>query len=72
MPVKTTQETTQEMMFKSSEKGSEITLSLTLEDPQIIAVAVPTPKPTSNFMPKWRLYRDELNALPVRHEDWQY
>ncbi|MEN8129157.1 MAG: SprT family zinc-dependent metalloprotease [Pseudomonadota bacterium] len=23
------------------------------------------------FMPKWRLYRDELNALPVRHEDWQ-
>ncbi|HDZ79353.1 MAG TPA: M48 family peptidase [Gammaproteobacteria bacterium] len=24
------------------------------------------------FMPKWRLYRDELNTLPVRHEDWQY
>lgn len=24
------------------------------------------------FMPKWRLYRDELNALPVRHENWQY
>jgi len=24
------------------------------------------------FMPKWRLYRDELNALPVRHEDWKY
>ncbi len=24
------------------------------------------------FMPKWRMYRDELNALPVRHEDWQY
>ena len=24
------------------------------------------------FMPKWRLYRDELNALPVRHEDWLY
>lgn len=24
------------------------------------------------FLPKWRFYRDELNALPVRHEDWQY
>lgn len=24
------------------------------------------------FMPKWRLYREELNTLPVRHEDWQY
>lgn len=24
------------------------------------------------FMPKWRFYRDELNALPVRHENWQY
>lgn len=24
------------------------------------------------FMPKWRLYRDELNALPVRHEKWHY
>lgn len=24
------------------------------------------------FLPKWRLYRDELNALPVRHEDWRY
>ncbi len=24
------------------------------------------------FMPKWRFYRDELNALPVRHEDWRY
>lgn len=24
------------------------------------------------FMPKWRLYRDELNALPVRHENWHY
>lgn len=24
------------------------------------------------FMPKWRFYRDELNRLPVRHEDWKY
>lgn len=24
------------------------------------------------FMPKWRMYRDELNSLPVRHEDWGY
>jgi len=24
------------------------------------------------FMPKWRLYRNELNALPVHHEDWKY
>lgn len=24
------------------------------------------------FLPKWRFYRDELNALPVRHEDWHY
>ncbi len=24
------------------------------------------------FMPKWRHYRDELNRLPVRHEDWIY
>lgn len=24
------------------------------------------------FMPKWRHYRDELNRLPVRHEDWAY
>lgn len=24
------------------------------------------------FMPKWRFYRDELNRLPVRHEDWAY
>lgn len=23
-------------------------------------------------MPKWRLHRDELNDLPVRHENWQY
>lgn len=24
------------------------------------------------FMPKWRLYRDELNKLPVAHEEWGY
>lgn len=24
------------------------------------------------FMPKWRLYRDELNSLPVVHNDWGY
>ena len=24
------------------------------------------------FMPKWRFYKDELNKLPVRHEDWAY
>jgi predicted metal-dependent hydrolase len=24
------------------------------------------------FMPSWRLQRDRLNRLPVRHEDWAY
>lgn len=24
------------------------------------------------FMPKWRLHRDQLNELPVAHEDWGY
>ncbi len=24
------------------------------------------------FMPNWRYYRDELNRLPVRHENWVY
>jgi predicted metal-dependent hydrolase len=24
------------------------------------------------FMPKWNLYREELNRLPVRHETWGY
>jgi predicted metal-dependent hydrolase len=24
------------------------------------------------FMPQWRFYREELNRLPVRHEDWTY
>lgn len=26
----------------------------------------------NRFMPKWRLYRDQLNELPVAHEDWWY
>lgn len=24
------------------------------------------------FMPKWKFYRDNLNRLPVRHENWEY
>lgn len=24
------------------------------------------------FMPKWKYYREALNRLPVRHEDWEY
>lgn len=24
------------------------------------------------FMPQWRQVRDEVNRLPVRHEDWSY
>ncbi len=24
------------------------------------------------FMPKWRFHRDELNRLPVSHQDWTY
>lgn len=24
------------------------------------------------FMPKWKFCRDQLNRLPVRHEDWAY
>ena len=24
------------------------------------------------FMPLWKQYRDQLNLLPVRHEDWEY
>jgi len=24
------------------------------------------------FMPKWRFYKEQLNSLPVRHEDWSY
>ncbi|TYB79178.1 M48 family metallopeptidase [Bizionia myxarmorum] len=26
----------------------------------------------NEFMPKWRLYREELNNLPFRHVDWKY
>ena len=26
----------------------------------------------NQFMPKWRAYRDELNSLPVVHNDWGY
>jgi hypothetical protein len=24
------------------------------------------------FMPKWQFYIDQLNRLPVSHEDWDY
>jgi predicted metal-dependent hydrolase len=24
------------------------------------------------LMPKWRIYRDELNSAPLKHEDWTY
>lgn len=26
----------------------------------------------NKFMPKWRFYRDELNLLPLKHENWAY
>jgi predicted metal-dependent hydrolase len=26
----------------------------------------------NQFMPKWRMHRDELNNLPVAHNDWGY
>lgn len=26
----------------------------------------------NQFMPKWRIHRDELNNLPVAHNDWGY
>lgn len=29
-------------------------------------------KHMDQFMPKWRLNRDELNSLPVAHNDWGY
>lgn len=29
-------------------------------------------KHMDQFMPKWRMYRDELNSLPVAHNDWGY
>ena len=25
-----------------------------------------------HFIPKWQFYREQLNQLPVRHEDWAY
>jgi len=25
----------------------------------------------NQFKPKWKFYRDELNLLPVRHEEWR-
>jgi len=25
-----------------------------------------------HFMPKYRIYREMLNRLPVRHENWGY
>jgi len=24
------------------------------------------------FMPKWKFYKEQLNRLPVRHENWEY
>ncbi len=29
-------------------------------------------KHMDQFMPKWRMHRDELNRLPVAHNDWGY
>ena len=26
----------------------------------------------TGFLPKWRLYKDELNRLPITHADWNY
>jgi predicted metal-dependent hydrolase len=26
----------------------------------------------NQFMPKWRIYKNELNKLPVAHNDWEY
>ncbi len=26
----------------------------------------------NRFMPKWQFFRQKLNRLPVRHEEWQY
>ena len=26
----------------------------------------------NQFMPKWRMHRDELNSLPIAHNDWGY
>jgi predicted metal-dependent hydrolase len=24
------------------------------------------------FIPRWKFYKEELNRLPVRHEEWGY
>jgi predicted metal-dependent hydrolase len=24
------------------------------------------------YIPQWKFYRDQLNRLPVSHEDWAY
>ncbi len=29
-------------------------------------------KHLNTFMPKWRAHRDELNSLPITHNDWGY
>jgi hypothetical protein len=26
----------------------------------------------NEYLPKWRFYKDELNRLPVKHENWNY
>ena len=26
----------------------------------------------NRYLPKWRFHKDELNKLPVKHEDWKY
>ena len=26
----------------------------------------------NEYMPKWRFYKEELNRLPVKHENWNY
>ena len=26
----------------------------------------------NKYMPKWKLYRTELNRLPFRHINWEY
>ena len=29
-------------------------------------------KHMDHFLPQWRIYRDELNSMPLAHEDWKY
>ena len=26
----------------------------------------------NEYLPKWRFFKDELNRLPVKHENWNY